>query len=160
MTGPHWAMRTRGNNPSTAASEAFCGYFVVKTSFKCCHMILSLHCLSGRPKNESKEMDVCTKIPSPSAEVSIFDHLPPLNLSTLKSVPNTPKRGRGARRQIQGGSLTSTPVRNSSTSSTLPSSTEADEEKLEFTEHITQAKVRSEPCFLQNKRTVYIGKMM
>ncbi|XP_015250603.1 PREDICTED: PWWP domain-containing protein MUM1-like isoform X1 [Cyprinodon variegatus] len=94
----------------------------------------------GRPKNESKEMDVCTKIPSPSAEVSIFDHLPSLNLSTLKSVPNTPKRGRGARRQIQGGSLTSTPVRNSSTSSTLPSSTEADEEKLEFTEHITQAK--------------------
>ncbi|XP_035992419.1 PWWP domain-containing DNA repair factor 3A [Fundulus heteroclitus] len=95
--------------------------------------------MRGRPR-KSKKTPVFKQIHSPVADVSISDDLPTFKLSTLESVSTTPERRKGPRRRTQISNQTSTPVHGSSTSNIILSSSGADEEQLEYTECITNAK--------------------
>ncbi|MED6242083.1 hypothetical protein ATANTOWER_032968 [Ataeniobius toweri] len=109
--------------------------------------------MKGRPrktrKSESKKTPIFTKALSPATEVSIFDNLPTLNLSTLKSVPTTPKGRKGPRKRTTEASLSSTPVHGSSTSNISLPSPGADEILPDYSQFITQPKTSEgdSPCY-------------
>ncbi|MEQ2175114.1 hypothetical protein GOODEAATRI_014886 [Goodea atripinnis] len=108
--------------------------------------------MKGRPrktrKSESKKTPIFTKALSPATEVSIFDNLPTLNLSTLKSVPTTPKGRKGPRKRTTEASLSSTPLHGSSTSNISLPSPGADEMLPDYSQFITQPKTSEgdSPC--------------